>query len=295
MREPVKPKGSGESPVFPARVSPRCPPAASPNSQPIAEPPWKLYDSEMHLRHGRFLSLLVLLVPLLAEDNLKFGQPACAEPLLDKQYFVVCYDRAHKVPEWVGYALTTEEALSKAAGRQGSFRADSALPRGARAENADYSGSGYDKGHMAPANDFTRGVAAMKATFVLTNSVPQKHGVNGGLWAQLEADVHNLASTRGTVWVFSGPVFAGKAPVKTIGRDKVAVPTHTYKVVLCVHPDGEREMFGFVLPNVAKPSGTMSGYTFSVNQVEKLTGLDFFAALPAAEQNRLERTAKELR
>ena len=47
--------------------------------------------------------------------------------------------------------------------------------------------SGYDKGHMAPANDFTRSIEAMRATFVLTNSVPQKHGVNGGLWAQLEA------------------------------------------------------------------------------------------------------------
>jgi hypothetical protein len=51
------------------------------------------------------LPLLLVLAPLLAEDNLKFGQPACAEALLDKQFFVVCYDRDHKVPTWVGYAL----------------------------------------------------------------------------------------------------------------------------------------------------------------------------------------------
>src|SRR5262245_59922321 len=100
---------------------------------------------------------------------------------------------------------------------------------------------------MAPANDFTRSVEAMKSTFVLTNAVPQKHGVNDGKWAQLEKAVHNLASTRGTVWIFSGPVFVGRRPVKTIGPHNVAVPTHTYKVVLCVHPDGEKEMFGFVL------------------------------------------------
>jgi DNA/RNA endonuclease G (NUC1) len=49
-----------------------------------------------------------------------------------------------------------------------------------------------------------------------------------------------------------------------------------------------------VLPNIAKPTGTIRDYTFSVNQVEKLTGLDFFGALPTAEQNRLERTVREL-
>ena len=69
---------------------------------------------------------------------------------------------------------------------RGSFRPDPVLPKGKRAENADYAKSGYDKGHRAPANDFTRSVTAMKATFILTNAVPQKHGVNDGKWAQLE-------------------------------------------------------------------------------------------------------------
>jgi len=218
----------------------------------------------------------------------------CAGPVLDKTFFVVCYDPAHKIPAWVGYALTQEDALAKATTRQGSFKPDATLPRGQRAENADYAGSSYDKGHMAPANDFTRTVAAMRATFILTNAVPQKHGVNGGKWAQLEAAVHGLASSGGTVWIFSGPAFVGGKPVKTIGPDKVAVPTHTYKVVLWVHPNGDKETFGFLLPNIDKPTGTLSGYTLSVDQVEKLTGLDFFASLPAAEQARLEKVVNAL-
>jgi endonuclease G len=253
-----------------------------------------LYDSAMQFQKRFCALLLVGLAPLLAEDNLKFGQPACAGPVLDKKYFVVCYDPDRKIPDWVGYALTQEDALTKATKRQGSFRADTALPRADRAENADYAGSGYDKGHMAPANDFTRSVEAMKATFVLTNAVPQKHGVNGGQWAQLEASVHALTATRGTVWVFSGPAFAGKKPMGTIGPDKLAVPTHTYKVVLCVQPNGDKEMLAFVLPNIDKPSGTLSGYTFSVDQVEKLTGLDFFSSLPATEQTRLEQVVNAL-
>ncbi len=125
---------------------------------------------------------------------------------------------------------------------------------------------------MAAGNDFTRSLEAMKATFILTNAVPQKHGVYGGKWAQLEGAGHDLAATHGTVWVVSGPVFGGKTAVKTIRPDMVAVPTHTYKVVLLVHANGDREMFGFVLPNIDKPTGTLDSYTFSVNHLEKLTG-----------------------
>jgi endonuclease G len=249
----------------------------------------------MRIRFAHAIFSLFLLAPLLpAEDNVKFGQPACDQPLLDKKFFVVCHDPARKVPVWVEYALTKTEATDKATSRVGTFKPDANLPKGKRAENADYSNSGYDKGHMAPANDFTRSVEAMKSTFVLSNAVPQRHGVNGGKWAQLEAAVHALAAADGTVWVVSGPVFAGNKPVKTIGRDKVAVPTHTYKVVLHVLPSGDKEMFGFILPNINKPTGTLDSYTFSVSHIEKLTGLNFFDALPAAEQKKLEGASKTL-
>jgi endonuclease G, mitochondrial len=262
-------------------------------SSALAPTPQRRYSSEVPIYRLILLSTF-LLAPLLAEDNLRFGQPACAQPVLDKKIFVVCYDPAHKIPAWVGYVLTKADALNKATDRIGSFRADPALPRGERAENADYEGKGYDKGHMAPANDFTRSLAAMKATFVLTNAVPQKKGVNRGKWGQLEGAVHDHAGAHGTVWVYSGPIFAGTAAPKTIGPHKVAVPSHTYKVILCVHSNGDKEMFGFVLPNIDKPTGTLTDYTFSVNQVEKLTGLNFFDALPVADQNRLERTVRTL-
>lgn len=243
------------------------------------------------------LVMFVALVPLTAEDNLKYGRPACPGPVLDKTYFVVCYDSERKLPTWVGYALTKEDADASVADRNKGnyqFHADASLEAGKRAENADYARSGYDKGHMAPAADFKRSVEAMKSTFILSNAVPQKHGVNAGQWGRLEAAARLLAQNRGAMWVFSGPLFVGGKPVKTIGRDHVAVPTHTYKVILCVHANGEKEMFAFVLPNIDKPSGQIGAYTYSVDQVEKLTGLDFFAALPAEEQSRLERVAANL-
>ncbi len=235
-----------------------------------------------------------LCAQLSAEDNLRYGQPACGGQVLDKKYFVICYDADRKTPSWVGYALTKDDATTRATDRVGDFRADTSLPRGQRAENADYASSGYDKGHMAPANDFKRSKEAMKATFVLTNAVPQKHGVNGGEWAELEGAVHDLAAQRGTVWVFSGPIFAGKKAVKAIGRNKVAVPTHTYKVVLCVRTSGEKEMFGYILPNVDRPASRLAGYALPVSRIEKETGLDFFTSLSGDERKRLAATTSQL-
>lgn len=251
--------------------------------------------SDMVTRFVRSILIAVIVLALLAaEDNLKYGKPACAGPVLDKKYFVICYDAEHKDPTWVGYALTKDDAATKATGRAGSFRPDAALDKGERAENADYANSGYDKGHMAPANDFKRSLAAMKATFVLSNAVPQRHGVNGGKWAQLEGAVHDFAAEQGTVWVVSGPLYVANKAVKTIGANKVAVPTHTFKVVLYVDGNGDKQMFGFVLPNVNKPAGTMSSYALSVAKVEKLTGLEFFGELPAAEQKKLKTAATAL-
>ncbi len=243
------------------------------------------------LRLGLLLLSAVACLP--AEDPLRFGQPACSGPVLDKKYFIICYDQERRVPRWVGYALTREDVSHAALTRASSglsFRADTALPRGERAENSDYRNSLYDKGHMAPAADFTRSREAMKATFVLSNAVPQRHGVNAGLWRELELAARALPETQGTTWIFSGPVFIGGKPLKTIGAHQVAVPTHTFKVILCERSDGTRQVFAYVLPNLDQVGSDIVRFAYSVNYVERLTSLDFFDKLPDEEERKLERT-----
>jgi endonuclease G len=232
----------------------------------------------------------MVIAPLLAENSLKYGQPDCKGKLLDKKYYVLCYDTEHKIPAWVGYALSRDDVMTIAVNRKESgfqFRPDPEIPAGGRAANSDYSGKGYDKGHMAPANDFRRSAEAMKATFILSNAVPQNPTLNRGQWKLLEAAVQRLAESRGTIWVFSGPVFMGGKPMKTIGSHHVAVATHTFKVILCVHADGSKEMFSYLYPNT-KPTSEAASYALSVKAVEKITGLDFFSALPTVEQKELE-------
>jgi endonuclease G len=113
------------------------------------------------------------------------------------------------------------------------------------------------------------------------------------IWAHLEDQVRSLVQERCSIWIFTGALYLDSlqnptAPVDYIGPDSVAVPTHFYKVILCEHPDGSHEMFAFVMPNSLVPQGEPRDYIVSVERVQHLSGLDFFAALPDSEDHRLE-------
>jgi endonuclease G, mitochondrial len=188
----------------------------------------------------------------------------------------------------------TVAELNGPATRTNNFRADPTLPDNERFKPKDYSKSGYDQGHMAPAEDFTRSTEAMSTTFLLSNMAPQTPGLNRNRWKQLENAVRRVVKSQGSVWLFSGSIFIGSKPIEEIGKDKVAVPTHFFKVILCVHPDGSKVMFASVMPNITKLQPGLAKYATSVDNVEQLTGIDFFGALPAAEQKTLEAKVNQL-
>ena len=236
-------------------------------------------------------SLTLIFVALVAssgrgEDNLKFGQPACPGRILNKEVFVICHNSQTKIPDWVGYALTSED-LDGPARRTNNFRPDPELSAGERAELADYRGSGYDRGHMAPAADFVRSREAMSSSFLLSNMAPQTSGLNSGRWAQLESAVRKRAS-QCDMWIFTGPIFIGGDPIDELGANSVAVPTHFFKVVLCINTDESKEMFASVMPNIRRLQTGIDTYATSVDNVEELTTLDFFGTLPVSEQEILE-------
>ncbi|MDT0139621.1 DNA/RNA non-specific endonuclease [Acidovorax sp. PRC11] len=113
--------------------------------------------------------------------------------------------------------------------RTDRFYADARLPRAERAELEDYRGSGYARGHMAPAGDMGT-PEAMAQSFSLANMVPQDQKQNSGPWAKIEEDTRRYAlRARGNVYVITGPVFEPGA--KTIGSNGVAVPSHVFKLV----------------------------------------------------------------
>lgn len=233
---------------------------------------------------AKYILFQLILIATLGAQPDRYGRPACAsadQELADRKYFVLCHSASQKVPAWVGYELKPEQ-LAGEARRPHHFRRDAAL-RHEGARDTDYRGSGYSRGHMAPAADFAWSEDAVRATFLLSNAVPQMQSTNAGVWARLERSVRRLAADADVVYVFSGPLFEG--PAEVIGAGQVAVPSHFFKAVL-VERSGVRRMYAAIVPNGG--GGRLERYLTTVEEVERRTGLDFFAELERTEQRELE-------
>jgi endonuclease G len=226
------------------------------------------------------VALLLALAPASAQAP--FGSPACPGEPAGRGFFFLCHDPAHKAPLWVAHTLTPEQ-LEGAAPRPSRFRQDRGLASPS-ASDRDYRFSGFHRGHLAPAADFASHDAS-RATFLLSNAVPQKPSVNTGAWRRLEAAVRRAARTADRVHIFTGTLFEGEP--KTIGPGQVAVPSHTYKVILFIQDD-LAAMFAAIVPNQDNVTGPLDRFAVSADQVEQRTGLDFFSELEDALENDLE-------
>lgn len=197
--------------------------------------------------------------------------------------FTLSYDADFKTPQWVAWTLTAAKAEGTVP-REKNFRPDPDV-RGAQAYTKDYSHSGYDRGHIAPAGDMKWSEDAMRESFYLTNVCPQNQNLNRGDWKDLEELERTWALRYGAVSIAAGPVYSSKTPQR-IGANKVAVPDAFFKVLLIGYPDNPRA-YAFVFPNEAG-SHALTYYQFTVDDVEDLTGMDFFSALPDDVEAKIE-------
>ncbi len=199
--------------------------------------------------------------------------------------FTLSYNEDYEQPDWVAYELTVEELNTNNTSRTEDFREDPAIVTQS-AHLDDYRNSGYDRGHLCPSADRTSSVEKNSETFLLSNMSPQLHRFNAGLWLKAEGAVRDAARDFGKVYVVTGPVFSDD--MKTIGPCNVAVPGSFYKVVLGVK-NGEVYAIGLICPQEYQ-NGNLKPYLCSVNDVEKMTGLDFFPSLDDAIEEKVEST-----
>lgn len=188
--------------------------------------------------------------------------------------YTTSYNTDWLIPNWVAYELTLAEVKGTVPRAQKIFEPDP-MVKGRVANHYDYSNSGYSRGHMAPAADMKWSEQAMRESFYTINICPQLAGLNGGVWERLENRCRALAAD-GPVFICCGPIVSARP--KKIGRNGVAVPAKFFKV-LCMKRRGQWQAVGFVFPNESC-KGSMFDYALTVDQVEKLTGHDFFRALP---------------
>lgn len=196
--------------------------------------------------------------------------------------YAVSYNPDWRIPNWVAYELTRNEANGHGK-REGGFESDPEAGRGA-AENSDYKNSGYSRGHMAPAGDMKWNNRAMRETFLLTNICPQDFDLNAGVWEDLESALRDRARRLGSVYIVCGPVV--KKGYRTIGHGRVCVPQSFFKAV-CWKERGEWHCKAFVFPN-KKCAGRFHDYSTTVDDVERLTGHDLFYRLPDSDEQRIE-------
>ncbi|NDP22289.1 MAG: DNA/RNA non-specific endonuclease, partial [Paludibacter sp.] len=152
------------------------------------------------------------------------------------------------------------------------------------AGNDDYAGSGYDRGHLAPAADMGWSVASMHDCFYYSNISPQEPSFNRGVWKRAETLVRNWAVEYQDIYIVTGPVLNQGLP--TIGANKVSVPTYYYKVILN-YQNSLGKGIGFIIPNCSS-SEPLQSFAVSIDNVEKFTGINFFPLLPDEQEKNIE-------
>ena len=211
--------------------------------------------------------------------------------LMTKPQYALSYNRDNATPNWVAWHLDSSWLGSTA--RQNDFRNDTTLPTGwYQVLGTDYSGSGYDRGHMLPSADRTLTVTDNSSTFLMTNIIPQMQSNNQGPWADLETYCRTLAGTTNELYIVSG----GVGTIGWIANGRVAVPRETWKVIVVI-PKGTNDAarvtsatrtIAVVMPNSGTINTNWRTYRTSIDTVENITGYDFFANVEDAAEIAIE-------
>jgi endonuclease G len=206
------------------------------------------------------------------------------EQQLVRAGYVVSYNSATRDPNWVAWHLTADHTTGPYKRQGVKFHEDEDVDY-PRATDADYRGSGYDRGHMCPSADNRWSEQAQEDCFLFTNMCPQSHDLNSGDWNDLEDRCRKWADEYGDIYIVSGPVFK-EAKGRSIGQNKVRVPDGFFKVVVCMR--GTPKGIGFYCPN-EDGHRDLFAYATSIDEIERLTGIDFFASLPNQTEQAVEK------
>lgn len=218
-----------------------------------------------------------LFLPVLANAGSESVPPILPENSLSlkKSAITISYNPIHKQADWAFYPLGAEQ-LRDCYDRHNNFRADPSLPLNIASQLSDYSGSGYDRGHISPAGDNKWSASAMNDSFLLSNISPQPPRFNQGIWGRLENLVRSWGVKMGGLWVVTGPVL--RDGLRTIGANKVSVPEAYYKAIIS---QDFAHGIGLELPTNA--SGNLTAFATTINQIEHDSGLNFFPGIPGEE------------
>lgn len=243
-------------------------------------------------RNGFSLLLLQLVLASVAvSDSDRTAherlRPAMTPPTLEEVArlgYALGYSPEKRQALWVAHRLAKEDVTGELVPREIAFKRDFEVSNSP--EKYDYYGSGFDRGHMAPAGDMEYHRDRMLDSFFMSNISPQTPHINSGVWSSIEDFTRSVAKQHGKVCVITGPIFPEQGgdysivpmphennSIKAEGGD-IPIPVAFYKVLYTEKRGGM--MLGFVVPNEDGVFAHYSQFARSVATVERLTGFSFF-------------------
>lgn len=216
-------------------------------------------------------------IPQLFRET-RYGMPT-ADQILPNRNYLIGYSYLFRQPRWAMQVIDGK-AKDVAVDREDCFRTDLRIPEEFRATLADYSGSGYDRGHLVPSADSNSSRLENSETFLISNMAPQHPDLNRKIWRMLEDKVRKTALVQKVVEVYaiSGPVFDITKPFSKIGDD-VVVPHEFFKTILVEDNRGKFKFYSFLIPNKEMDNQEVNDFATSVNYIEFRTGLKLWDRL----------------
>jgi endonuclease G, mitochondrial len=221
----------------------------------------------------KYLSFLVILISnLIHSQDLK--PLGIYDNLISHNYYSLSYSEEHKQAEWVYYKLNSSQ-LNPTVKRKNNFRKDPKITKNSAALN-DYKGSGYDRGHLAPAADMKYNSNSMSESFYLSNVSPQTASFNRGIWKKIEKQIRDWSNIYGELIVITGPILQCEG-IGEIGINNITIPKWYYKVV--IDPDNYKRNLAILIENTGSFNSVKS-FVVTIDQLEEFSGIDFFYRLP---------------
>ena len=235
----------------------------------------------MYLKMKKSLLFIVFLWVSIAYAQIL---PVDSSYVVHGRFINVGYNLKYKMPNWVMYQLSPEAAgdVLMDVTRTNEFNPSPSLDEKNQASLRDFYKSGYDRGHLCPAEDMDFHVSAMRESFYYTNVAPQLPGFNRGIWARLEIAVRKMALLD-TMWVVTGCIVM-KGDTCMSGTN-VKVPSYFYKIIV------DRKYVksvALIMPNKACPGCDLEAFLTTIDYLEFVTGIDFFSTLPKEKQEKME-------
>lgn len=259
----------------------------------------KKIDLEIAAYRAKIDSLTALNAGYKREAIIKnlaaMGYPS-GDEAIEHKALVLAYDEDHEMAKWVAHMVITD-VINGRTSRTDDFRTDPMIKTGS-SEELDYfiksktpegdftfDGFGYDRGHLAPSADFRWDEEALSESYFYSNMTPQHPDFNRLAWAEVEQYVRDyVIKNEVDLYVVTGPVLHPGLPKQERSKNSISIPEKHFKVVMDL--DNQRGV-AFLMDN-SKATKPVENYMVPIDEIERLTGYDFFPALDHQQEKSIE-------